>query len=76
MSCLLPFLKQFTFDNFKIKYNCTKDENIGNYGYIGILFLRICQIYRRYIGRYFGKNIGMPKIVKNSWKCKKNLIII
>ena len=24
MSCLLPFLKQFTFDNFKIKRNCTK----------------------------------------------------
>ena len=30
----------------------TKDENIGNHGYIDTSIL---WIYRRYIGRYFGK---------------------
>ena len=30
----------------------TKDENIGNHGYIGTLILRI---YRRYINGYFDK---------------------
>ena len=33
--------------------DATKDENIGNYGYIGISILRIYRIYRRYIG-YIG----------------------
>ena len=33
----------------------TKDENIGNHGYIGISILRIYRIYRRYI---LEKNIG------------------
>ena len=76
MSCLLPFLKQFTFDNFKIKRNYIKNENIGNYGYIGTSFLWIYQIYRRYIIDILEKNIGMLKIIKNSWKYKENLIII
>ena len=31
----------------------TKDENIDNYGYIGISILRIYRIYRKYIGGYF-----------------------
>ena len=47
----------------------TKDENIGNHGYIGISILRIYRIYRRYIGyigEYFGKKYGKLKIVKNS----------
>ena len=60
-----------------------KDENIGNHRYIGTLILRIYRIYRKYIG-YIGdisvdileKNIGKLEIVKNSWKCKKNFIII
>ena len=50
------------------------EENIGNHGYIGTSILRI---YRRYIGGYSGKKkIDRLKIVKDSWKCKKNLIII
>ena len=56
-----------------------KDENIGNHRYIGNSILRIYRIYRRYFG-YIGNIsadiIGRIKIVKNSWKCKKNLIII
>ena len=32
-----------------------KDENIGNYGYIGTSILRIYQIYQKYIGGYSGK---------------------
>ena len=60
-----------------------KDENISNHGYIGISILRIYRIYQRYIG-YIGdisvdimeKKIGRLKIVKNSWKCKENLILI
>ena len=35
------------------------------YGYIGDISTDILE-----------KNIGKVKIVKNSWKCKKNLIII
>ena len=50
-----------------------KDENIGNHRYIDTSILRI---YRRYFSGYLGKNIGRLKIVKNSWKCKENLIII
>ena len=52
------------------------EENIGNHGYIGTSILRIYRIYQRYIGGYFGKKIGRLKIVKNSWKCKENFIII
>ena len=52
----------------KIYYDISMEENIGNHGYIG------------YIGDIstdiLEKNIGRLKIVKNSWKCKKNLIII
>ena len=51
----------------------SKDENIGNHRYIGISIL---QIYQRYIGGYLKKNIDKLKIIKNSWKCKENLIII
>ena len=48
-------------------YECdtTMEENIGNHGYIGDISAGILE-----------KNIGKLKIVKNSWKCKKNLIII
>ena len=35
---------------FKTNQGVTKDENINNYGYIGISIL---QIYQRYINRYF-----------------------
>ena len=35
------------------------------YGYIGDISANILE-----------KNIGRLKIIKNSWKCKKNLIII
>ena len=38
------------------------------YGYIGDIF--------GYIGDISADIIGRLKIVKNSWKCKKNLIII
>ena len=54
----------------------SNDGNIGNHEYIGTSILRIYRIYRRYIGGYSEKKIGRLKIVKNSWKCKKNLIII
>ena len=44
----------------------SKDENIGNHGYMGISILRI---HRRYIGEYFEKKISislnMIKIYKN-----------
>ena len=51
----------------------SKDENIGNHGYIDTLILRIYRIYRGYIG-YIGdistdileKNISKLKIIKNS----------
>ena len=65
----------------------TKDENIGNYEYIGTLILRI---YQRYINGYikdistdiskiyqrifWKKNIDRPKIDQNLWKYKKNPI--
>ena len=40
----------------------TKDENIGNYEYIGTLILRI---YQRYINGYFGKKISIDlKLIK------------
>ena len=55
------------------------NENIDNYGYIGILILRIYWIYRRYIDRYFGKkNLGSLKLLKtyeNNEKNSKNNII-
>ena len=40
-----------------------------------IMDISVLRFYR-YIDGYFGKKIGMPKIAKNSWKCKKNLITI
>ena len=43
----------------------TKDENIGNHEYIGDISADILE-----------KNIDRLKIVKNSWKCNENLIII
>ena len=47
----------------------TKDKNIGNYGYIDILILRIYRIYRKYIDGYFRKKISiylkLIKIYKN-----------
>ena len=46
----------------------TKDENIGNYEYIGTLILRI---YQRI---FWKKNIDRPKIDQNLWKYKKNPI--
>ena len=39
----------------KLCFVTTKEENIGNHGYIGTSILRIYRIYRRYIGGYFGK---------------------
>ena len=50
-----------------------KDENISNHRYIGTSILRI---YRDISADILEKNIGKLKIVKNSWKCKENLIII
>ena len=41
----------------------TKDENIGNHGYIGTSILRIYRIYRRYIG-YIG-DISADILEKN-----------
>ena len=50
----------------------TKDENIGNHGYIGTSILRIYWIYQRYIGYIrdiltdiLEKNIDKPKIDQN-----------
>ena len=52
-----------------------KDENIGNYGYIGNLILRIYQIYRRNIDGYFGKKILIgKKLIEAHKNVKKNLI--
>ena len=45
------------------------------YGYIGDIFGYIGDIFG-YIGDISVDIIGRLKIVKNSWKCKKNLIII
>ena len=53
----------------------TKDENIGNHGYIGNLILRIYRIYRRNIDGYFGKkNLIGKKLIKTHKNVKKNLI--
>ena len=51
--CQLSELKTFEV------HHMTKDENIGNHGYIGTSILRI---YRRILE----KNIGRLKIIKNS----------
>ena len=75
--------KEFNTKLRKCCFGRSKDENIGNNGYIGTSILRIYRIYRRYIGyiedistNILEKNIGRLKIVKKSWKCKENLIII
>ena len=56
---------QFDLRIFK-NHLMTKDENIGNHGYIGTSILRI---YRRYIDGYFEKkisiNLKLIKIYKN-----------
>ena len=56
---------QFDLRIFK-NHLMTKDENIGNHGYIGTSILRI---YRRYIGGCFEKkisiNLKLIKIYKN-----------
>ena len=59
----------------------TKDENIGNhgymvlrfYGYIGYIgdILDISEIYRRYIGGYFGKKYWCLKLLKTHENIKK-----
>ena len=49
-----------------------KDENIGNYGYIGNLILRIYWIYRRNMDGYFGKKILIgKKLIKTHKNVKK-----
>ena len=72
MSCYVDIIFKIIISH-TINKILSKDENIGNHGYIGASIL---WIYRRYIGEYFGKNVGRLKIIKNSWKCKKNLILI
>ena len=47
----ITLLRQFQFE--KDLWIITEDENIRNYGYIGISILRIYWIYQRYIGEYF-----------------------
>ena len=47
----------------------TKDENIGNHGYIGNSILRI---YRRYIGGYSEKKISIDlKLLKTHGNARK-----
>ena len=48
-------------------YSISKDENIGNHGYID--FTDISDISADILE----KNIGKLKIVKNSWKYKKKI---
>ena len=56
----------------------SKDENIGNHGYIGTSILRIYRIYRRYfwiyrryIGGYFRKKYWCLKLLKTHENVKK-----
>ena len=65
-------------DKLEQRVVISKDENIGNHGYIGTSILRIYRIYRRYIGiyrryisGYFGKKYWCLKLLKTHENVKK-----
>ena len=49
--------------SFNVYEDMTKDENIGNHGYIGTSILQIYRKYRRNINGYFFTNIDKVKII-------------